>query len=60
MCPYCKAQHHEECAVREKPNGRLACACGRHTWPNAGAFLESCRKASLTITGQIHVWTQAY
>jgi len=46
--------------VSEKPNGRLMCSCGRHSWPSQGAFLETCRRLSLTITGQVHDWTQSY
>ena len=41
-------------------SGRILCSCGRHSWPNTGAFLETCRRLSLTSTGQVHDWTQAY
>ncbi|MBI1799491.1 MAG: hypothetical protein HYR73_07355 [Candidatus Eisenbacteria bacterium] len=60
MCPYCKSHDGKPCAVGEKPNGRLACACGRHSWPNSGAFLETCRLMSLTVTRTVHDWTQSY
>ena len=60
MCPFCKPQDGGPCALREMPDGRIACTCGRHSWPNAGVFLESCRRQSLTITGQVHTWTQGF
>jgi hypothetical protein len=60
MCPFCKEHDGKACAVTEKPNGHLVCGCGAHSWPNSGAFLETCRKLSLTVTGQVHVWTQSY
>lgn len=60
MCPFCKEHDGKDCPVTEKPNGRLVCACGRHAWPNASAFLESCRRLSLTIVRQPHFWTQSY
>jgi hypothetical protein len=53
-------QDGKECAVSELPNGRLVCACGRHSWPNPGAFLETCRRASLTMTHMLHDWTQSH
>ena len=59
MCPFCK-QEGRECKVQEKPGGRLACDCGRHSWPNSGAYLESCRRASLTIVRMVHDWTQSH
>ena len=60
MCPNCKPHDGKPCAVTEKPNGRLTCSCGRHSWPTSGAFLESCRRASLTTVRTIHDWTQGY
>jgi len=60
MCPFCNEQDGRPCEVVEGPNGRLVCGCGRHSWPDSGAFLESCRRLSLTITGFPHVWTQSY
>lgn len=60
MCPFCKPREGRECRVLERPDGRLACECGRHAWPNTAAYLETCRRASLTITGREHVWTQAF
>ena len=59
MCPFCKPHDGNACTVSEKPNGRLACSCGEHSWPNSGAFLESCRRASLTMTRTVHDWTQS-
>lgn len=60
MCPFCKEHDGKDCPVTEKPNGRLVCACGRHAWPGANAFLESCRQVSLTVVRRPHVWTQSY
>lgn len=60
MCPFCKAEDGKESEVSELPNGRLVCARGRHSWPNSGAFLESCRRASLTMTRTVHDWTQSH
>ena len=60
MCPFCKIEDGKDCAVNEKPSGRLSCACGKHSWPNSGAFLETCRRMSLTTTRMQHDWTQAY
>jgi hypothetical protein len=57
MCPLC---NDKSCAVAEKPNGRVVCACGRHSWPNARAYEETCRRLSLTVTGMYHDWTQSY
>jgi len=60
MCPFCNTHDGKPCTVSEKPGGRILCACGRHSWPNTGAFLETCRRLSLTIAGTIHDWTQSY
>ena len=60
MCPFCHAHDGRPCTVSEQPNGRIRCSCGRHSWPNAAVFLETCRRLSLTITGQVHTWTQSY
>lgn len=60
MCPFCSTHDGKSCTVAEKPGGRIMCSCGRHSWPGTGAFLESCRRLSLTITGLIHDWTQSY
>ena len=57
MCPFCKDRG---CAVVERPGGRVACECGRHSWPNFDAFEETCRRLSLTVTGKFHDWTQSY
>ena len=40
MCPFCKEHDGRPCTVSEKPNGRIVCSCGRHSWPNAGVFLD--------------------
>ncbi len=60
MCPYCKEHDGKPCEVTEKPSGRLVCGCGRHSWPNSAAFLETCRVMSLTVVGRKHIWTQGY
>ena len=60
MCPFCKEHDGKACRVVEKPNGRLVCECGRHSWPSSGVFLESCRRQSLTITGCPQIWTQGF
>ena len=60
MCPFCKEHDGKPCRVIEKPNGRLVCECGRHAWPNAGVFLECCRRESLTVVRRPHLWTQSY
>ncbi len=57
MCPFCKDQ---QCKIVEQPSGRIACECGRHSWPNSGAYDESCRKANLTVVKAVHNWTQSY
>jgi hypothetical protein len=60
MCPICNEHDGKTCTVSEKPDGRITCSCGRHSWPNSGAFLESMRLKNLKITGQVHSWTQSY
>jgi len=55
MCPLCK-----NCEVKEQPDGRIACACGRHSWPNADDFRETCRRQSLTMARIFHDWTQSH
>lgn len=60
MCPFCKSHDGKPCTVSEKPNGRLVCACGQHSWPNSGVFLETCRRESLTVTSTFHDWTQSH
>ena len=57
MCPFCKDQ---TCKIVEKANGRVECECGKHAWPSAAVFAESCQRASLTITRMLHNWTQSY
>ena len=59
MCPYCKEPHGKRCEVRETPDGRLICGCGRHSWPNSAAFTETCRLLSLTTVRTVHTWTQS-
>jgi hypothetical protein len=58
MCPFCKEHDGKPCTIQERPDGRLACSCGRHAWPNAAALQESYRRASLTISRHVHTWTQ--
>jgi beta-glucosidase len=60
MCPFCKTPDGRGCEVLEQPSGRLACVCGRHSWPDSGSFLESCRRESLTVVRTVHDWTQSY
>uniref|UniRef100_A0A832MLI0 Uncharacterized protein n=1 Tax=Eiseniibacteriota bacterium TaxID=2212470 RepID=A0A832MLI0_UNCEI len=60
MCPYCNEHDGRPCEVRELPNGRLQCGCGRHAWPNSAVFLETCRRHSLTVVRTVHDWTQSH
>ena len=60
MCPLCKEVDGKLCEIKEQPDGRIACACGKHSWPNPGAYLETCRRASLTVTRNVHDWTQSH
>ena len=60
MCPFCKEHDGKGCNVTEKPGGRIVCACGKHSWPDSGAFLETVRLQNLKITGRVHTWTQSY
>ncbi len=60
MCPCCKEHDGRTCNVVETPGGRLVCECGRHSWPNAGAMLETCRRQSLTLVRRPQIWTQGY
>ena len=60
MCPFCMEHDGRACAVTEKPNGRLVCECGRHSWPNSRVFQETCRRESLTLAGYPQIWTQSY
>lgn len=57
MCPFCK---DKPCRVLERPDGRLACECGRHSWPNAAVYAESIRRQNLTVVRTVHDWTQSY
>jgi hypothetical protein len=59
MCPLCKEHDGKPCTLSETQGGRIVCSCGRHAWPNARALEETCRRLSLTITGQVHDWTQS-
>ena len=56
MCPFCK---DKPCQVVEQPNGKLACECGKHSWPSSAVYAEACRKASLTVGHTVHTWTQS-
>lgn len=60
MCPLCKSHDGKPCRLSEQPDGRIVCACGLHAWPDSGALEETCRRQNLTITGQVHTWTQSY
>lgn len=57
MCFLCR---DESCKVSERPDGKLACACGKHSWPNAAVYAESLRTANLTIVKAVHNWTQSF
>ncbi len=57
MCPLCT---DKQCAIDEKPGGRVVCSCGLHSWPSARAYEETCRRLSLTVEGRFHDWTQSY
>jgi hypothetical protein len=57
MCPFCK---DKPCKVVERPDGRLACECGRHSWPNAAVYAETLRRENLTIVNAVHNWTQSF
>jgi hypothetical protein len=59
MCPICKEHDGKVCTLDERPDGRIVCGCGKHAWPNSGALSETVRRMSLTITGQVHDWTQS-
>ena len=59
MCPLCKPHDGKPCTLAEQPDGRIVCSCGLHSWPNSGSLEETCRRQSLTITGQVHNWTQS-
>jgi hypothetical protein len=60
MCPFCREHDGRDCEVTVTPSGRLVCECGRHSWPNSGVLLETCRRQDLTITGMPQIWTQGY
>lgn len=60
MCPYCKEHEGKGCELTEKPDGRIVCACGKHSWPNSAAFLETMRRENLKVVGMVHTWTQSY
>ena len=60
MCPICKTHDGQPCTIVERPSGRLACSCGKHSWPNSAALQETCRTMSLTVVGTVHTWTQSY
>ncbi len=57
MCPFCK---DKSCKVAEQPDGKLACACGKHSWPNAAVYAESLRCNDLTVVKTVHNWTQSF
>ena len=57
MCPFCKKEGID-CVVKEQPNGRITCGCGKHSWPSMAVYAESMRRANLTVVGNPHIWTQ--
>ena len=57
MCFMCK---DVSCRVSERPDGKLVCACGKHSWPNAAVYAECLRKANLTVVKAVHNWTQSF
>lgn len=57
MCPFCK---DKPCKVVERPDGKLVCECGRHSWPNAGVYAEALRRQNLTVVKAVHTWTQGF
>jgi hypothetical protein len=59
MCPICKQENGQNCPVEERPDGRVICSCGKHSWPNTASFQETCRLRSLTIVRTVHAWTQS-
>lgn len=58
-CPLCKKQDKRDCKVVEQPNGRLACECGKHQWPNSAVYAETLRRSNLTVVKAVHDWTQS-
>jgi hypothetical protein len=58
MCPICQAHDGKPCEIRERPDHRLVCSCGRHSWPDAAALQETYRRLSLTTVRTAHIWTQ--
>ena len=59
MCPFCK-DPQKPCKVIERPDGRLVCECGQHSWPDSAQFAESLRLANLTVVRAVHNWTQSF
>jgi hypothetical protein len=59
MCPLCKAHDGKPCLLSEQEDGRIVCGCGLHAWPSPAALDETVRRQNLTITGQLHNWTQS-
>ena len=57
MCPFCKEPN---CKVTERPDGKLVCDCGKHSWPNAAVYAETLRKKNLTIVKTVHNCTQGF
>ena len=57
MCPLRK---DKPCRVAERPDGKLTCECGKHSWPNAAVYAESLRQANLTVVKAVHHWTQSF
>lgn len=59
MCPLCKQQDRTDCPIQELEDGRVICACGKHSWPNVASYQETCRLQSLTVVRTVHAWTQS-
>lgn len=57
MCPFCK---DKACKVEERPDGKLVCECGQHSWPNAAVYAEALRLKNLTVVKTVHTWTQGF
>jgi len=60
VCPFCGKHGDQPCTVSEKPNGRIICSCGKHSWPNAAVYAETLRLTNLTIVNAVHNWTQSF
>jgi hypothetical protein len=59
MCPFCP-ESPSPCKLVERPDGKLACECGKHAWPNSAVFAEQLRQRNLTVVRAVHTWTQSF